>query len=331
MLRVVRECVRSRVAGWRRGGERRGFALPLVLMVAMVATLAATLILERQGPDRLAVRRQAMTYKDHHRNAGLREMIHQWIATAGSATDLGSKLDEEGRAFDLVMPGGEVVRVSLFDAQGTVLGELSGVSGRARAVLLEVLRRLGVEMDSSGRVLASFERRPVGSEWVEGGAAAETAAWRVEGFDAGMDRREPRSEAEAIGLTAMLRDVGPINVSVATASDEVIEAVCEAVSAKHGATVAEALIKKREDGSLGTNDVQVAAQSAGMSREEMNVLVSVLTTRPQLWRVELVSEIPGSATRMRGEGLLEIRTGGLGSFERSSPFLSWEVWEESRR
>lgn len=105
---------------------RRGFALPIVVLLAFVAALAAAVLLDMQSSSRLAVDRQILTYKHHHTAAGVRELVDQWMLIASN--NIEGQLDETGMAFELAGQGGNSTRVYLRDAQGAALRDDGGRS-----------------------------------------------------------------------------------------------------------------------------------------------------------------------------------------------------------
>lgn len=122
--------------------RRRAFALPMVILLALVATLAIGVILSRTGVSGTAVNQQILIYQQHHRHAGMREMVDRWLATThGSMQD---QLESDGQAFTLELPRGRRVRVLVTDGQGQVLDDLRGLYGpeaRYTAMALEFLHR----------------------------------------------------------------------------------------------------------------------------------------------------------------------------------------------
>lgn len=122
--------------------SRRAFALPLVILLALIASLAIGVILMRTGASNAAVNQQIRIYKQHHRNAGMKEMIDRWLATThGSIQD---QLDSDGQAFTLELPRNDRVRVTVVDGQGTILDDLRGLYGteaRYTAIATETIRQ----------------------------------------------------------------------------------------------------------------------------------------------------------------------------------------------
>lgn len=101
----------------------RAFALPLVILVGLIATLAAAAALERQSAQRLMVQRQIDEYRRHHDMLGAKSVIRYWLSRQQDLTRLGA--DPARPAHRFALPGGLRVSVYLSDGQGTVKGDLS--------------------------------------------------------------------------------------------------------------------------------------------------------------------------------------------------------------
>jgi hypothetical protein len=121
---------------------RRAFALPLVILLTLVISLGLALILNRSGSSNAAINQQIRVYQQHHRHAGMKEMVDRWLATThGSMRD---QLESDGQAFTLEMPRNARVRVTITDGQGTLLDDLRGLYGpeaRYTAIALDAIRR----------------------------------------------------------------------------------------------------------------------------------------------------------------------------------------------
>jgi hypothetical protein len=130
------------------------FALPLVILLALVAGLTAGLILQRQGTGSLAVQRQVESYRLRHRNLGMQEIVDRWLQTTrGPIPD---RLQRDGLAFELIFKRGERASVYLRDGQGTVLRKLDGLRGAERARGREIVRLLestGLLVNADGESL----------------------------------------------------------------------------------------------------------------------------------------------------------------------------------
>lgn len=107
--------------------SRRGFALPLVLLLALVASLGVAVILNRSGVSGAAVNQQLKVYQRHHTHAGMKEMVDRWLATTHGS--LQEQLESDGQAFIIELPRNRRIRVVITDGQGTLLDDLRGLYG----------------------------------------------------------------------------------------------------------------------------------------------------------------------------------------------------------
>ncbi|MGE3107949.1 MAG: hypothetical protein AB7G11_10655 [Phycisphaerales bacterium] len=142
-----------------RPGER-GFALPLVILIALVASLTIGLILMRHGSSHVAVERQIEVYRNHHRHMGVQELIDRWLATTrGSVRE---RLGDGGLAFELAVPG-STIRVYLEDAQGAALEDLQSLHGpetRYARRMLSILDASAITSTDEGRSLVFRKEGP---------------------------------------------------------------------------------------------------------------------------------------------------------------------------
>lgn len=147
----------------RRGGA--GFALPMVLLLVMVGGIMIAFMLERQSGQSLIVNRQLDAYQSHHIGRGFREAIEAWLTSNGT-TKLSESLDGDGHAFDLAVDTGsrskaaETVRVSMYDGQGTILADLTGITGQSRELGQAILDRLreDARRESPAKIRAMIRR-----------------------------------------------------------------------------------------------------------------------------------------------------------------------------
>lgn len=129
----------------RRGGPpRRAFALPLVVLLTVIAGIILAAMLERFGGQAVFAQRQLEQYRDHHIARGLQEAMQAWVNSIDTQTQsLKASLGERGKAFDLELDG-QRISVYLEDGQGTALAEFAGLSSdemKSAAETLEQLRR----------------------------------------------------------------------------------------------------------------------------------------------------------------------------------------------
>jgi hypothetical protein len=134
----------------------RGFALPMVILLAMVVGILAAVMLERQGAQRLSAERVAASYREHHVGRGVREVISSWLVSL-SGQPVEGMIAPDGRVLDIGMGNGSSVRIFMEDGQGSALVDLSAVSGEE----LEVCRNLRDRLEevSRGRPDPKWVRR----------------------------------------------------------------------------------------------------------------------------------------------------------------------------
>jgi hypothetical protein len=98
----------------------------MVVAIVVIATILISAVLGRHSGQSLLFQRHIDGYLEHHAFKGLEESITAWLNGNGSGSVLDA-LDESGRAFDLQLPGGESITVSMTDAQGLALARFSGI------------------------------------------------------------------------------------------------------------------------------------------------------------------------------------------------------------
>jgi len=126
----------------RRGG--RGFALPMVLLLAVASSILLVVMLERQGSQSLTVQRDFDLYVSHHTGKGMAEAISAWIMS-NSRGPLAEALGDGGHAFDIEADGGQRVRVTMEEAQGTLLAEFAGLAEAQGSMARAAVRALADE------------------------------------------------------------------------------------------------------------------------------------------------------------------------------------------
>lgn len=146
--------------------RRRAFALPLVILLVLVAGLTVATLMERHGTSYRAISRQVSNYKNHHRSAGIKECILRWLST--SRGRLESSIAEDGHAFTMIVPGRGEIRVFFRDAQGAILTDASQLVGSKRQFLEDanfLISQIPVESRPEGLL------RPVGPPEISVSAA----------------------------------------------------------------------------------------------------------------------------------------------------------------
>lgn len=150
------ERVASCGVGRGRRARERGFALPMVILISLVAVVLVAAMLGRQSTQGLAVARQVEAVRDWHFSRGVREIVDAWMRSrvTGSFREL---LAADGRAFDLSMEDGTQLSLFLVDEQGTLLTDTGGLTADEVIDLRGALEALGQEVPASR--LVSMTRR----------------------------------------------------------------------------------------------------------------------------------------------------------------------------
>lgn len=127
---------------------RRAFALPLVVLVSLVAALLVAFSLDRAMTQAYSVNRQIERYATHHFSKGV-EMLIETFARAVSGRPMPEVLDESGLAMRVLTDDGAGLRVSFFDAQDTVLEVFDGFGRDDRMMgegeLVRLIEAVGVD------------------------------------------------------------------------------------------------------------------------------------------------------------------------------------------
>jgi hypothetical protein len=157
-----------------------GFALPVVLVLALLAGIMLAVVLDRQGMQRQTVQAEMRRYQSHHFEYGIREVVGAWTDTlAGQPID--KMVDDTGHALDLAMPDGSYASVYLFDGQGSLVTEPTGLTDDEKVDALGVLQQLSL---ITGDNPNPAWLRPVGPIRVSIGAAPQEVLEAVAAYAA---------------------------------------------------------------------------------------------------------------------------------------------------
>lgn len=124
-----------------RQAERRAFALPLVVLLSVSATLVAAVMLQRMSAQALTVQRQLEDYQTTHQARGLREAVDFWLTTV-SGRRITDNLADDGKAMDLQLADGSTVSLYVTDGQSGVLSDFSGLRDEDRQTAIQILQQL---------------------------------------------------------------------------------------------------------------------------------------------------------------------------------------------
>ncbi|MFO0493350.1 MAG: hypothetical protein ACK51T_13080, partial [bacterium] len=96
-----------------------GFALPLVLMLLLAASVLVTVLLTRRSSARVAVKKQSDGYVSHHIQAGLKDFISVFLSTAKRTKE--SNIAGGVVGFNLDLEQNLRMEVRLKDLGGSIL------------------------------------------------------------------------------------------------------------------------------------------------------------------------------------------------------------------
>ncbi|MBL8991643.1 MAG: hypothetical protein JNJ48_08705 [Phycisphaerae bacterium] len=125
-----------------RPARERGFALPLVALLGLLAGIAVTLLLENQSYGRLAAKRMEQQYQTHHLQAGMKEMVEFWLMIFKRPNNEPLSNDTI-IGFDLLTKRGERLEIRLEDAQGSVLRSAPGSDLSYMDIAADILETWG--------------------------------------------------------------------------------------------------------------------------------------------------------------------------------------------
>jgi hypothetical protein len=119
----------------------RGFAMPLVVVLALFVSIMVAIVIGRQSSQGLIVERQIRTYKQSHFERGLREVVGAWTDSL-LGQPLRELIGEDGHTLDIEMNDGGWASVYLFDGQGSLVSTSAGLTEQQRADMAGVIEAL---------------------------------------------------------------------------------------------------------------------------------------------------------------------------------------------
>lgn len=313
--------LQRRVASWR---VSPAFALPIVLMLALVVALGVVILLERHGVTQLATARQIRGYSAYHQSAGLREVFNRWMPTVrGRVLE---SLEEDGRAFRLNMPKSGYIDVYMADGQGTVLSDTETLSGRQREILedwIAILKSPPGELAQRLPPETTRLFRAVGPPQISV-KSADPAVIEALCMAVLADPSSARQAANAI-----VNRVGPDTFGSKNPSRRDRDAAASAVASALGKTPGQ---KGKDESAAsagipagGGNQVGRALMELNLDPQDIREIESFLTERNTLWMV--VAEMKDDSGRVydRSGGLYESSENRTESFNQNAGFLTWEL------
>ncbi len=280
---------------------RRAFVMPVVILLALVASLTVTVVLNRNSLRASSVEEELQTYVEDHRQRGIREVISTWLQYTGrqSIEDI---IADDGLTFTLDFSGGRTLTVWLYEAQTTALVNPSGLGPLQPDVTAIGLRQQRDIAEATRLALQSMNPSYVAN---------------------------------------LGRQAGPLAVNALTAPPAVIEALATGVVGDLAIAQAFArdLVRERDSGSeLERLQLLDMARDAGVSDDVQPILAAVWTTQATLWRIRAELTGPDGAGREKSIGRYEAlvfipREDGTsslmsGSEHSNSWYLEWNRLDE---
>ncbi len=276
---------------------RRGFVMPIVLVLAITIGLLASVILAQAAQRSAIVRDQLEAYHASHRDRGVKELAAAWLIYS-SNQDLRNLVGGDrggGEAFTVDVGRDAVVSVRIEPAQGTA------------------------------RI------NPIGLNVSDGRAAREVETILRERFgEAGM-----RARTRELGPVVVDVTQTPNEVLVALAQAAL--AGIEPITAEEAGRFVAEVRRRETDAGIDAGDVRAAGEAIGLRENASDRLAALFGSDPTLWRVTAIWEErdpvrPWRDRRDEYTGLIDLSSQARSGFAAQHPrelFLQWELVEPS--
>lgn len=237
---------------------RRGFALPLVVLLALVSSLVVVVMLDRSNVQARMVKRQLDNYRDDHFAKGMQEAIDSWMKSVATKP-MADLLEEDGHAMDLELADGVLLKLYVFDAQGSVLTEFGMLQGDS------ITDAQGVAMAYSGISVDELKK------------ASKTIA----------ENEEKIRTAGRYTPVTLTRRYGSPAVSVSSSPDPVLAAVANfAGGGDVVSQLLEAVHTARAEKPIGATELADIIAKIQTEPEIRAILQRLLTAQPTFWQIE---------------------------------------------
>lgn len=230
---------RARTVRFPHHGARcaPGYVFLIVLMFLVISAIITGAALRRAGMQAQIAEDQFQSYQRYHELQGVRAISDVWLLR-NDAADL-EKHANTGEPVTKQLVEDTLYRIYVQDGQGTVLNNLTGISGSVpQTWLIEMLSRLPAD-------------RP-----------------------------------------DLTRAVGPWQLSIRTAPDEVLDAMAGGDPA-----LAIALRQARDEEVTDASELMTILQEAGADSLAAQAIARNVTFKPSLWRIDIEVEAPSGPIR----------------------------------
>lgn len=201
----------------RPPASARAFAMPVVLLLSIVASLAVAVMLQRQTVQNRLASREAAFYRAHHVGRGLVEVLGTWVGKLEPGA-VAERLGDDGHALDIELETGERIGVWLREVQGSILTDIGGLTGASLQDAQGIIAAMEQIARQIGEVHEGWTRRH-GPVAVSVNTAPEPVLLAVATFATGGDpatesfvrdllRQRQRAALAEIEIIAAARDAG---------------------------------------------------------------------------------------------------------------------------
>lgn len=121
--------------------DRRGFAMPLMLLVLLSAALIVTVAMQRQAAQTRLIERQINEYRRRHDMYGVRAVVLKWVKEL-TRTDLASYADDPSKTHVFELPSGARAVARVSDGQGLPIRSSASVENELKPQYFAMLARL---------------------------------------------------------------------------------------------------------------------------------------------------------------------------------------------
>jgi hypothetical protein len=134
-----------------RRGFRRGFALPLVILLLLISSMTIVVIMQRQNAQTRLVNGMIDDYQTHHAAFGVRAIVRKWIFNK-SGEDLAEFAAKDGVSYRFVLPNEVYVSAWVLDGQGVPVANPTDIGPANVRYYKEITDRIRLKTDKPLRV-----------------------------------------------------------------------------------------------------------------------------------------------------------------------------------
>lgn len=143
---------------------RRGFALPLVILLMLISSMTIVVIMQRQTAQTRLVETMITDYQTHHAAFGVRAIVRKWLATQ-RGQDLAEYTNENGDvSYRFILPNDVFVSIWVLDGQGIPVLTPTDIGPANVAYYREIVGRLrsasAISLRSNGPSFISIAAAP---------------------------------------------------------------------------------------------------------------------------------------------------------------------------